>query len=85
MPEWEKLVGLYDPWGYELNLSTVRHARAWLSHYEPDGEWAWHPAMEETHSSMQRIIAEWPGDVCALCWEEWQGHGVHECEHWPTE
>ena len=77
-PEWEVLEGLSDPWGYGLNLHTVRIARAWLSAHDvaSEGEWEWHPVNVELRSDMTFVLRRWPGEVCAHCWAQWPQHDV---------
>ena len=73
VPEWTKLDGLPDPWGYAMKMSTVRAARTWLATYDPEGPWAWHPQQVEMKADMDFVVASWPGEVCGECWDEWQG------------
>ena len=55
VPEWERLEGLLDPWGYALTLSTVRGARAYLAADASE------PGDAATRQNMQAAVAAWPG------------------------
>jgi hypothetical protein len=55
----------------------------------PAGDgWAWHPVQVEVSRDFRAVLAEWPGDVCGVCWAAWGRDvlGYSECElFWDAE